>query len=267
MEIYIIHKDNDKEIFMNVKMIKNTSISILEQNNLNFGFITSNIEHQYYYMEIFKDQEGEIMLHSKRTRGILYGKLISKDIKPDLDNFPKNESNSTLKFNQHNLKLYFNYEDTLTCDNGCYLLITYYKENNYTNEKKYLIGYEYTILARVWDYMEYSPQIINIPFNEYVFGSFDQGSILEHYYTIFIPNDTDKIIIQLEANYLDGFIGEGNVKLNTIKPLNEIKNLNIINKLNVFNITEGDLDLHFRNKYISLDQKIILIIYFLFIIL
>ena len=43
-------------IFMNVKVIKKTSISILEQNNLNYGFITSNIEYQYYFMDIFKDQ-------------------------------------------------------------------------------------------------------------------------------------------------------------------------------------------------------------------
>ena len=253
LEIYIIHKDNDAEIFMNVKMIKNTSISILEQNNLNFGFITSNIEYQYYYMEVFKYQEGEIMLHSKRTRGILYAKLMPKDINPDLNNnYPKNELDSTLKFNQHNLKLYFNYNDTLTCDNGCYLLITYYKEKYNSIEKNNLIGYEYTILARVWDYMEYSPQIINIPFNEYVFGSFEQGSILDHYYTIFIPNDTDKIIIQFEGNYLDGFIGEGNIKLNIIKPLKEIKNLNIINKINVFYITEDYLGFDFKNKSISL---------------
>ena len=256
--INIKYIDNENQVFMNIKIIKNTSISILEQNNLNYGFITSDIEYQYYYMEVSKGQEGEIMLHNKRNKGILIGKLVDKDDKIDINDiniYPKyeNDSNLLFGFNQHNLKLNFSYNDTKICNNSCYMLISYFKEIPEGTIER--IGYEYTILTRVWDYLEYNPQIINIPFNEYILGSFEYGSITHHYYSIFIPNDTEKIVIQLEGNYLVLFIGEGNMKLNTIKNLKNVKKIDILNNQNVFEITNKDLNFDFRNKYISLSIR------------
>ena len=151
--------------------------------------------------------------------------------------------------NQHTFKLYFSYNDTSKCGNGgCYLLITYYNKNYDKKNNNNIIGYEYTILSRIWDYIEYSSQIVNIPFNEYILGTFDKGSITHHYYSIFIPNGTERIIIQFEGNYLDGFIAEGIVKINTIKELDGIFKLDIINNQHFFNLKKDD----FNNKYISL---------------
>ena len=272
----IKHVDESAPVFVAFKMIKKNSISILEQNNLNLGFISSKIKYQYYYMEVFKEQEGEIMLHNKRTKGELFAFLIEKEKisnLSDINLYPKlsepTPSNSNilsdsndlcdsvnsyysseamLEYNPHTAKLYFNYKNTSKCENGCYLLMTYYKE--IIDESLPLIGYEYTILSRIWDYYEYSPQIINIPFNEYILGSFDEGSISHHYYSIFIPDDAEKIIIQIESNYLDAFIGEGIVKLNTIKKLDEIINLEIYKNQDVIILSKNDFD--FTNKYISL---------------
>ena len=263
LNIKIRHINYTNPVFMNIKVIKNknNSISVLEQNNLNFGFITSNIEYQYYYMEVFKDQEGEIMLHNKRQKGILFAYLVEKSKISDLndtDNYPKIQSETDIEYNQHTLRLYFNNTKTSKCENGCYLLLSYYNEiYDYQDEDNNdIIGYEYTILSRIWDCIEFSPQIINIPFNEYIFGSFYTESITHHYYSIFIPNDAEKIIIQLEGNYLDGFLGEGIVKLNTMKTLNNVKNLNIIKKQNFIELTKGEIEkelkFDFRNKYISL---------------
>ena len=253
--INIKHINYATPVFMNIKIIKKTPITILEQNNLNLGFISSQVEFQYYYMEVFKDEEGEIMLHNKRQKGILFANLTEKSKINDLNNidiYPTNETNSSLKFNEHTLKLTFNYTDTLICENGCYLLMAYYKEN-YDEDNRILKGYEYTILSRIWDYMEFSPQIINIPFNEYIFGSFEKNYITHHYYSIFIPSDAEKIVIQLEGNYLDGFIGEGIIKVNTMKEIDKVKKLNIISNQNVFELREEkDLGFDFRNKYISL---------------
>ena len=254
LAINVKHINYTTPIFMNIKMIKNIEISMLEQNNLNLGFISSQVEYQYYYMEVFKYEEGEIMLHNKRENGILIAYLIEKSKISDLNDitiYPKNEINPSLKFNEHTLKLSFNYKDTLICENGCYLLITYYKKN-YDEDNLILKGYEYTILSRIWDYMEFSPQIINIPFNEYILGSFEKNSITHHYYSIFIPAEAKKIIIQLEGNYLDGFIGEGIIKLNTMKEIDKIKNLDIINNQNVFELRMDNMPFDFRNKYISL---------------
>ena len=252
--INIKHINYNTPIFMNIKMIKKTSISILEQNNLNLGFISSKIEFQYYYMEVFKDQEGEVMLHNKLEKGIIMANLVKKNEIFDLYNtyiYPKNDLTSSLKFNQHSLKLTFNNKDTRKCENGCYLLLTYHKMN-YDKENSNLRGYEYTILSRIWNLMELSPLIINIPFNEYIFGTFDNNSIIYHYYSIFIPYDAEKIIIQLEGNYLDAFMIEGIIKLNTTKESENMENLNITNNQNVmeFKTENGKFDI--RNKYISL---------------
>ena len=86
-----------KPIFMNIKMIKKNFTSILEQNNLNYGFITSQIDYQYYYMEVFKDQEGEIMLHNKIANGILIAEIKTKNESIDLNdttNYPNNGTNT-----------------------------------------------------------------------------------------------------------------------------------------------------------------------------
>ena len=127
LNIKIRHINYSNPIFMNIKVIKNknNSISFLEQNNLNFGFITSNIEYQYYYMEVFKDQEGEIMLHNKRQKGILFAYLTEKSKISDLidtNNYPKIQSETDIEYNQHTLRLYFNNTKTSKCENGCYLL-------------------------------------------------------------------------------------------------------------------------------------------------
>ena len=34
----------------------------IQKNILNLGFIPANLSYQYYYMEIFNGEEGEIML-------------------------------------------------------------------------------------------------------------------------------------------------------------------------------------------------------------
>ena len=61
LNIIIKKIDNDKEIKMGFKIIEKEIISILQKNALNYGFITTKIKYQYFYLEIFKGKEGEIM--------------------------------------------------------------------------------------------------------------------------------------------------------------------------------------------------------------
>ena len=200
------------------------------------------------------------MLHNKRLYGILHGKIIDKnDITKnelnDISIYPKeiiNETNTTnitnLYYNPHRLQLNFSYINTSHCFNGCYLLITY--EQKQSDNKNFpLIGYEFTILSRFWNYTDYSSLIVDIPFNEYLLGSFEKGSISHHYYSIKIPDDAEKIIIQIESNYLDGFFGEGRKKINTVKTIGNTKNLELINNQNA--ITLNITSLKFEGKTMS----------------
>ena len=251
-----IKSKNKKAINMHFKLIEKDSISLLEKNKLNYGFLTSETTYQYYYMEIFKGEEGEIMLHNKRLYGILHAKIISKknitkDQLIDTSIYPKedsDDSNSTyLIYNQHILQLNYSYINTAKCFDGCYLLITYEQKKSVANFT--LIGYEYTIFSRTWNYTDYISQIGEIPFNEYIIGIFHKGSINHHYYSLPIPDDADKIIIQIEGNYFEGFYGEGKIKINTVKTIGNTDKLPIIKNRNVITL---DLKLlNFKEKFMS----------------
>ena len=242
------------------KLIESNSTSLLEKNNLNLGFTYSKKDNQYYYLEIFKGEEGEIMIHNKRLFGELYGfikpKLDVNDVlKPE--NYEKNDNNNKLQFDALTLKLSFKSYQTEQCEEGCYLLVRYSHDDYYSFCNNSIVGFEYTLLVRVWDEEETGSHIINIPFNEYIFGAFEKGSIYHHYYSLYIPKDTKEIIIQFEGNYIDGYIGSGKKKLNTFRELNNTQNLNLtenkmiikynktqLNKLNVTDI----ISLAFRSK-------------------
>ena len=137
--IYIQNKIEKKNI-MYFKIIEKNSVCLLEKNALNFGFLTTNTDYQYYYTEVFKGEEGELMLHNKRFYGELYGKIIEKNEQDltDISIYPSTSSEEPLlEYNQHYLRLKYNYTDTLNCFNGCYLLITYkqYKSEQQENDK------------------------------------------------------------------------------------------------------------------------------------
>ena len=252
MNISINYNDNlNQSIFLILKPIQKECISILQKDNINKGFITSSTKYQYYYMKVFEGEEGEIMLHNKRTNGRLFGEIIRNNTIDiyNKNNYPIEESNLT--FNEYTLKIKYNFSDTEDCQDGCYLLVTYYQENlQYINT---VVGYEFTLLVRTWDDVDLSPQRINIPFNELIFGHFEEESISNHYYSIFIPNGIDEIILQIGGNFFEGFIGVGRKKLITTKTMKNITKLGITNDkmLIKFKLSELlNIDIN-SNKYIS----------------
>ena len=166
---------------------------------------------------------------NKRFYGELIAKIVEKDKIMDLNDssiyLKENtiDDNLTmLNYNHHGLKLKYDYHITPKCVDGCYLLIKY---NQKKSEGDYpIIGYEFTLLSRSWNYTDFISQIVDIPFNEYILGSFEIDSITHHYYSIAIPDDAEKNIIQLEGNYIDDFYGEGRRKINTKKIRKDDKN-------------------------------------------
>ena len=238
----------NEEVLLFLKVIESNSVSILQNNYLNQGFITSNTQNQYYFMEIFNEEEGEVMLHNKRQNGVLYGIIKQKNIDPY--NISEYSIENSLEFDKHCQKLSFKSDQTKTCEKGCYLLIICEHQNSSNHNP--IVGFEFTLLARKWDEEDYTNNpIINIPFNEYIFGAFEKESINHHYYSLFVPNGTDKIIIQIEGNYIEGFIGEGKRKLNTYK--NSTEKLVMINNKNLVKIINKTelARLKYFNNYIS----------------
>ena len=235
--INIINYNNVYNIYniLHFKIIEKDTICLLEKNALNFGFSTTKTTYRYYYAEVFQNEEGELILHNKRFYGELYGKIIIKDeINKQLLNnssiYPNSFSKGNLlEYNQNYLKLKYDYINTFHCFNGCYLLITYKRlpfKGDFPS-----VGYEFTILSRTWNYTDYISPIIDIPYNEFIIGCFDKDSIQTHYYSIDIPLNAEKIIIELDSNYLESFFSDGRKRINTQK--SNKTGLNIINNKGV----------------------------------
>ena len=162
--------------------------------------------------------------------------------------YPTESIDSTyLNYNPHSLKLKYYTEATENCISGCYILITY--EQKISEGDFPLIGYEYTLLSRSWNSSDYISNIVDIPFNEYLIGAFEKGSINHHYYSISIPDDAEKLIIQIEGNFIEGYYGEGRKRVNTVKKEGKVEELEIINNQNVLTLNKKDLK--FKKKTIS----------------
>ena len=185
-------------------------------------------------MEVFKGEEGEIILNYKRYKGILISKLISKEeineyyIYNSSDYYPKEEeeiNNSKLynylEYNEYTQNMFFYSSQTNSqCKNGCYLLLTYYSIylNNKTKNNK-IIGSEFTLLCRILeDEEEDRSQIITIPLNEFIHGKIDKRSFKMHYFSIFIPENTTNLMIDMNFFNIEIYYhGIGVKRFNTDK--------------------------------------------------
>ena len=207
-----------------------------QKNILNLGFIPANVSYQYYYMEVFNGEEGEIMLNNKRYNGILISKLIQKGEKDEYyifdnsESYPKEDERNHsllykhyLEYNEYSKKMFFNSSQTNSlCANGCYLLLTYYSIylNAKTNDRK-LIGTEFTLLSRIYsEENEFRSQIVNIPLNEYIFGLFQSPIFNIHYYSLYIPENTKELIFEVNFINIMLYIFEGVGRFSIFKSQN-----------------------------------------------
>ena len=239
----------------------NSSPFYLQKNVFNLGFIPKEVEYQYYYMKVYNGQEGEIILHNKRIYGQLFGKIIKeKEINVISNNklllFPRycefNSSKENLEFDEYKKALRFYSFQTNDCKDGCYLLLTYYCKNlKFLNST----GVEYTLLNRIWDEEDFISQIINIPLNEYIFGMIDNTTINTHFYSVYIPEETENITIEIHKENIISYARKGIKNINMIKPtkysIKLISNEELEDNL-IINLNKKDLALNsYKGQYIS----------------
>ena len=264
LELKIKRSEQDQvDSTMTIKISGNNSSSFyLQKNILNLGFIPKDELCQYYYMKVYKGQEGEILLNNKRLNGMLLSKIINwneKDNISNIKNYPEckkiiNLSNQYLQYDEYNKKVSFNSSNTNDCGDNCYLLVTYYSEqHNYIN----ITGNEYTLLTRIWDEEDFISQIVNIPLNEYIFGVIDNTTINIHYYSVYIPDESDNITIELHGENIISFAKKGIKKINTFKITQNTKQLNSkLNEKLIINLNKNELGLKsFKGQYISFAFK------------
>ena len=243
INLRLVNYTNPCLIYFRVISNKFTPL-ILQKNYLNHAFITSDWEYQHYFMEISKGEEGEIMLHDKRQNGKLIGKICNKTdiqcLKFENETFEDN-----YLYKEHIRKLNFTYEETDYCHESCILLITYY-HNTFDKIDDTIIGFEFTLLTRVWDKNDWTDtNIVTIPNNEYIFGYFDKDIINHHYYSISVSNEISRIYVEIKGFDIDFFYDEGKRKLNTY-------NSKITNKFNIDGASmQSILVEKYKGKYLS----------------
>ena len=214
--------DESKNATMIIRVVSNYSYpSYLPKNMIYFGFTpNNNMQKQFFYLEVFDREEGEIILNNKKINGKLFSKIIKKsdyNINQYVQN-DKKKNKDMLLFNEYSQKLKFNNSKTKFCSNGCYLLLTYIPEQLYTGN---IIGTEFSLSCRIWNTDNYIPNKINIPLNEYIYGSFEEDTSIIHSYTIFIPDDGD-VFIEILANNVKGYAKEEIIKKKEIIEEEEI---------------------------------------------
>ena len=209
------------------------------------------------------------MLHDKRKNGRLASKIFNENRYPNKSDFKTISNEFDEEFNIYSQKLSFNTKDCKNISNKCYLLITYFGPYYLSN----VIGTEYTLLTRIWNKYEFISQIVNIPLNEYVFGNFDEKSVNHHYYSVFIPEDSN-ITIEIHGYEIKAYAINGIKKINAITKKDDIYDLN-------YNGTRGQIKSlskdvftlkSFKNQYISFsffreDRKLNNISYYYFRVL
>ena len=256
----IYEKNGDNDMYLFFKLMEDNNTSLLDRNDLNFGFITSKSKYQYYHAEILAEEEGELMLHNKRLYGKLYAKIVNKtDIgdTSNLDNpsiYPKGDEKETeLEYNEHKLQIKFDFRNTSHCSQDwCHLLITYEQIN--PEENFPLIGYEYTILLRTWNCSDSVSKLIEIYSDEYIISCFDQGTSPDHYYFIQIPDDANEILIQLEGNYIEAFYEKGRKRINTWNMFGDYEEITVNNSKKAIVLNKTDIKGEYLSFLVSYDE-------------
>ena len=243
INLRLVNYTNPFPVYFRVISNKFTPL-ILQKNYLNHAFITSDLKYQHYFMEISKGEEGEVMLHDKRQNGKLIGKICNKTDIQCIEFENETIANNYL-YKEHIRKLNFTYEETDYCNGSCILLITYY-HNTFDKIDDTIIGFEFTLLSRIWEKNDWSDtNIVTIPNNEYIFGYFDKDIINHHYYSIPLSNEINRICIEIRGSDIEFFYDEGKRKLNTY-------NSKITNKFNIDGASMQNILVEkYKGKYLS----------------
>ena len=156
----------------------------------------------YYYTDIGKYEEGEVIVNFDRGNGNVYGKLINKEIienkSPDwmgFISFPKKNQSNLLNFEIDAKKIIYSNRDTEICINSCFLLITV--ENIVDSFMSQKILYDISLIVRVNNL--YENQYIEIMLDKFIVGKLypkEIGESIYHYYNFKIPKNTNKILIE-----------------------------------------------------------------------
>jgi hypothetical protein len=231
VELAHIYELNDTKVPIEILVSTNRRMpTVLQKGVLRRTAINGNTT-DYYYIEIGKGEEGEIILDFKRGTGIMFAKMVDKKrhsehedawrqkvILPDEQVY-----DISLPFNHITQKIKYEKKHTQSCVNGCFLVLGVKSKESYGGYETIFTS-EYSIFARyLKPGISYFSQVaVNIPLNEYIIGSLESETSAKQFDAFVIDILDDYKDLEIEFNsqnaklyytFQQDFLHEGNSNL------------------------------------------------------
>ena len=214
IDVYIDLKSTsrDRRVETTIYQVNGAPI-YLEKNAIKQDIIFGSVRKRYY-LDLGKDETGDITMDYIRGSGYIYATIVDKNKVQDKNEadwrgmykFPTTKDES-LSYGTYLKKIVITKEDTKDCEDGCYLLITVessvYEENSET-EGNY-IPYRITITPRIlpegYELSDYLIPRIKMKVNQFVLGNlFNSTDQILTFYQVTLPYESDHIIIDWQAD-------------------------------------------------------------------
>ena len=213
--IFEIENVNRLNEIVDIMIKTSTSTPNYLRKNILRNDIMNNTKIQYYYSDIYQNQEGEINLGFNRGEGKLLAKIIKNDDIDFINYFrgieilPNEKSKDLLYYNSYSKKILFYKNSTENCIKGCQIIIAVVP---YKEPKVYFIDY-YISIKEINE-----KNIIEIPSDQIIFGTIpmiekDKNQKYD-YYSFIIPKDTNEILFEFESDFCILLINKNETKPN-----------------------------------------------------
>ena len=214
VSIELISTDMDRNLETTIYQINGAPV-YLEKNVVKQDILLGPVK-KYYYLDIGKNDVGDITVDYIRGSGYIYARVVNKmnpdyEMNPDWRGiyvFQKTKEN-ILFYETYFKKIHIEKTDTNICDDGCYVLITVQNadfDENYTR----LTPYRITITPRIFpeNYENDPTKIprIKIPINQYILGDVRHTNKYLTFYEVNLPYDSDYVIFDWQADKPSFFI-------------------------------------------------------------
>lgn len=185
---------------------------------------TTGDGYYYYYTDIGKNDQGDVLVNFIRDYGEVYGRIVKKDTRDesaeiewmDMYRLPGEEwIIDDDHYNKYLKKYHISLEDTEDCIVGCYLIIgvRISQIGEYAEDWKF---YPFSIVTQINQaaYGQAEVNIITIQVDEFVVGNVDisKNVKISQYYQVWLPRDTYQIQFDWQSELAGLYISiDGNL--------------------------------------------------------
>ena len=189
-----------------------------------FSDLALNNNIQYYMSLVKQDSEGEILVNFKKSKGIVYAKLVREDKLREVSGWgdryiiPNNiiDQRLLLPYDPNTQKVIFTKSETNNCDKYCYLIFGVDANdnsnlNNKVNKEDYFVPYN--LYLKYTDHNETEIKFIDLQNNEYItnYLKTDKNDYYQYHIFDFFNNENiNKVILDFDSENCELKIGFNN---------------------------------------------------------